>query len=81
MFRPVEKQPARTSCELIALATESFRSGRLRPGDRFPSPDEISKITGVSLIECLDVVTSLLKSGSIQQMPSGRLSISRPLAS
>ncbi len=48
MFRPVETKAARTSFELIALANEGFRSGRLRGGDRFPSPDEISKITEIS---------------------------------
>ena len=77
MFRPVETQPARTSFELVALANEGFRSGRLRPGDRFPSPDEISKMTGASLFECLEAVTSLLREGSIRQLPSGRLSIAR----
>ena len=77
MFRQVEVQTAHSSFELLALANEAFRSGRLRLGDRFPSPDEISKLTGAPLVESLDAVTSLLKAGSIRQLPSGRLSISR----
>ncbi len=77
MFRPVETKTARSSSEVIALANGAFRSGRLRAGDRFPSPDEISKLTGASVAESLDAATSLLKAGSIRQLPSGRLSIRR----
>ena len=79
MFRPVEKVKARSASELIVLADEAFRSGRLRAGDRFPSPDEIAKLTGATVAESLDAVTSLIKGGSIRQHPSGRLSISRQL--
>ncbi len=81
MFQPVETKTARSSSEVIALANGAFRSGRLRPGDRFPSPDEISKLTGALVAESLDAVTSLLKAGSIQQLPSGQFSISRQAVS
>ncbi len=77
MFAQVEKKKVSSSSELIALANEAFRSGRLRPGDRFPSPDQISKLTGATVVESLEAVTSLLKDGSIRQLPSGLLSISR----
>jgi DNA-binding transcriptional MocR family regulator len=77
MFCQVKPKRAESSSKVIALANEAFQSGRLRPGDRFPSPDEISKLTGASVIESLDAVTSLLKAGLIRQLPSGQLSISR----
>ncbi len=77
MFCQVKPKRAESSSKVIALANEAFQIGRLRPGDRFPSPDEISKLTGASVIESLDAVTSLLKAGLIRQLPSGQLSISR----
>ena len=79
MFRQVKSKKVDSSSEVVALAKEAFQSGRLRPGDRFPSPDEISKLTGASVFESLDAVTNLLKSGSIRQLPSGQLSISRKM--
>jgi hypothetical protein len=81
MFQQGEPQIAASSSEVIALANEAFWSGRLLPGDRFPSPDEISKLTGASVAESMDAVTSLLKTGSIRQFPSGRLSISQQAVS
>ncbi|YCM42869.1 hypothetical protein V2O64_16290 [Verrucomicrobiaceae bacterium 227] len=77
MFRQVEKQTVRSSSELIALAKEAFLSGRLRPGDRFPAPDEISRLTGATVAESLDAVTVLLKTKAIRQLPSGHLAIAR----
>jgi DNA-binding transcriptional MocR family regulator len=77
MFRQVGPQIAVSSSEVLALANEAFQSGRLRAGDRFPNPNEISKLTGASVAESLDAVTSLLEAGMIRQLPSGRLSISR----
>jgi hypothetical protein len=77
MFRQVKSKTASSSSELIAYANEAFRSGRMRPGESFPSPDEISRLTGASVGESVDAVTSLLKAGSIRQLPSGQLSISR----
>ncbi|MFT6862556.1 MAG: hypothetical protein ACJAVK_001114 [Akkermansiaceae bacterium] len=77
MFRQVEPKIADSSAEVIALADEAFLSGRLLPGDRFPSPDEISRLTGASIAESLEAVTILLESGSIEQLPSGQLTISR----
>lgn len=74
-FREVEAKRASSSSEIISLAVEAFRTGRLRAGDRFPSPDEVSKLTGASLVESLEAVTVLLKEGAIKQLPSGRLSI------
>lgn len=79
MFREIEIKAVQTSSELVTLAGEAFQSGRLTPGDRFPCPDEISKLTGAPLVESLEAVTILLKEGWIQQFPSGRLSISRRL--
>ena len=74
-FRKVEMKTARSSSEIIELANEAFGSGGLRPGDRFPSPDEISKITGASVVESLEAVTALLKAGAIRQLASGLLSV------
>jgi DNA-binding FadR family transcriptional regulator len=76
MFRQIETRTAASSSVIIALADEAFQSGRLQPGDRFPSPDEIAKLTGASVAESLDAVTSLMAAGSIRQLPSGQLSIS-----
>ena len=67
MFRQAEKETVRSATELIALAKEAFRSRRLRPGDRFASPDQISKLTGATVAESLDAVTVLLKTGSISR--------------
>jgi DNA-binding FadR family transcriptional regulator len=79
MFLEMEKLAACSTSEVIALANEAVRSGRLRPGDRFPSSDEISKLTGASLVESLDAITSLLRSGTIRQLPSGQFAICRKL--
>ena len=65
MFREVETKTANSSSEVITLANEAFRSGRLRPGDRFPYPDEISRLTGASFVDSLEAVTILLKEGTI----------------
>ena len=81
MFRQLKPKIADSSSEVVALANEAFWSGRLVPGDRFPNPDEISKLTGASTAECLDATTSLLKAGLIQQLPSGQFSISRQAVS
>ncbi|MFT6181551.1 MAG: DNA-binding transcriptional MocR family regulator [Akkermansiaceae bacterium] len=77
MFQQVKTKTANSSSEVIAFANEAFQSGRLRAGERFPSPDEVSKLTGASIAESLEAVTRLLRAGSIQQLPSGQLSISK----
>lgn len=66
--------------EIVAKIHHEFRSGNLKPGDYFPCPDELSKLTGAPLVASLDAVTQLIHSGRIRQAPSGSLSISPPPA-
>ena len=75
MFQQVETRKRYSSSELVAFANEAVRTGHFRNGDRFPTPDEISKLTGASVVESLDAVTILIKEGAIRQLPSGQLSI------
>ena len=75
MFQQMETRKKHSSSELVAFANEAVHTGHLRNGDRFPTPDEISKLTGASVVESLEAVTSLIKEGAIKQLPSGRLSI------
>ena len=66
---------ASSASELVDAVADALRTGRLQGGDAFPNPDRRSQLSGAPLVESLDAVTSLLRSGLIRQDPSGRLSV------
>lgn len=78
MFRRLQK-PAQTSTrELVDAANSALRSGRLQPGDPFPTADEISDLSGARLSDSLNAVTALLQAGSIRQDAFGKLTVAPP---
>jgi hypothetical protein len=76
IFRNVKRNSHPSRPELIEAAVTAVRTGEYRPGDRFPTPGEIADLTGASLIDSLDAVSSLLRLHVIHQTSSGRLLIS-----
>ena len=75
MFRRLQKPVQVSSREVVDAARAALKSGRLQPGDPFPTADEISDLSGARLVDSLKAVTTLLQSGSILQDASGRLTV------
>ena len=78
MFRRIQKSRRTTTDELVLAAKTAVRSGRMRPGDPFPTPEEISDLSGAPLADSLNVVIALLKDGAIRQDQSGQLTVAPP---
>ncbi|MCH7228873.1 hypothetical protein [Haloferula sp. A504] len=78
MFRRLQKPTGATTPELVDAAKAALKSGRLRPGDPFPTADEISDLSGARLIDSLNAVTALLQAGAIRQDASGKLTVAPP---
>lgn len=78
MFRRIRESRPATVDELVAAAKAAVRSGRMRPGDPFPTPDEVSDLSGAPVADCLEVVTALLQAGAIRQDASGNLTVAPP---
>lgn len=62
--------------EIVKETLEALRKGNLRSGEQFPTPGQISDLTGAKVTDSLEAVTTLMKSGALRQNSSGRLSIS-----
>lgn len=76
IFRNVKRHSHPGLPELVDAAVTAVRTGEYRPGDRFPTPGEIADLSGASLVDSLDAVSSLLKLHVIHQTSSGRLFVS-----
>lgn len=78
MFRRIQHSRRATTDELVLAAKTAVRSGRIRPGDPFPTPEEISDLSGATLADSLNVVIALMKDGAIRQDRSGYLTVAPP---
>lgn len=78
MFRRIRKPRPTTTDELVQAAKAAMKSGRIRPGDPFPAPEDISDLSGAPLTDCLNAVTALLQAGAIRQDDSGKLTVAPP---
>ncbi len=76
MFRERESPAEADTAELVKEIFKTLKNEKVRAGDQFPTPGQISDLTGATVADSLDAVTSLMKSGAIRQSASGRLSIS-----
>jgi len=76
MFHQREDSGEAGRTALIKDIFRTLKNEKVRAGDQFPTPGQISDLTGASLVDSLDAVTALLKSGAIRQSASGRLSVS-----
>lgn len=76
MFRRLQTTPKTNPSDLVDAAKAAIKSGRLRPGDQFPTADVISSLSGARLVDSLNAVTALLQAGSIRQEADGRLRVS-----
>lgn len=75
MFRRLQKPSKTNPGDLVVAAKAAIKSGRLRPGDSFPTAEEISSFSGARLVDSLNAITDLLKAGSILQDASGKLTV------
>lgn len=77
MFRDMPEPSKASAMEVVKAAGKAYEAGSLRPGDRFPTPDQISKFSGMQLTESLKAVNVLLESALIRQDLFGRLSVAK----
>jgi len=77
MFRTPHREARPSFSEVAKTMLEAIREGQFRDGERFPNPDEIAQLTGATLVDSLQVVSTLLSDRTIMQDFSGRLFVSQ----
>lgn len=63
-LRPVSGTQSRTS-DLVRMLSEDIRSGRIKPGEKLPTEQEIVRLTGVSRTVVREAVAALRAEGLV----------------
>jgi len=63
-LRPVSGSQSRTS-DLVRMLSEDIRSGRIKPGEKLPTEQEIVRLTGVSRTVVREAVAALRAEGLV----------------
>lgn len=73
LFRLSAQQETSAASQIVSGVLAELKRGVLREGGAFPSPERLSRLTGESLLDCVEAQNQLLDLGVLRQSARGEL--------